>query len=76
MASFSKTFDFNFRRDHQKISHERRVDESVNEKSLSSLGYVPKNDEKNNSGDKGLNQPLLQYIHLKTELFISSIFFK
>ena len=36
MASFSKTFDFNLRRDHQKkISYERRDYESVDEKSLS-----------------------------------------
>ena len=35
MASFSKTFDFNFRRDHKKISYERRDNESVDEKSLS-----------------------------------------
>ena len=37
MASFSKTFNFNFRRDHQKKknSYERRDYESVDEKSLS-----------------------------------------
>ena len=35
MASFSKTFDFNFRRDQQKISYKRRDYESVDEKSLS-----------------------------------------
>ena len=35
MASFSKTFDFNFRRDYQKKSYERRDYESVDEKSLS-----------------------------------------
>ena len=36
MASFSKIFDFNFRRDHQKKnSIERRDYESVDEKSLS-----------------------------------------
>ena len=35
MASFSKTFDFNFRSDHQKkISYERRDYESVDEKSI------------------------------------------
>ena len=32
---FSKTFDFNFRRDPQKNSDERRVYESVDEKILS-----------------------------------------
>ena len=35
MALFSKTFDFNFRMDLQKISYERRDYESVDEKSLS-----------------------------------------
>ena len=49
MRPFSKNFDFNLRRDHQKISFERRVYESVDEKS-----YVPKNDEKKNSGGNGL----------------------
>ena len=35
MAPFSRHFDFNLRRDHQKISFERRDYESVDEKSLS-----------------------------------------
>ena len=35
MRSFSKNFDFNLRRDHQKNSYERRDYESVDEKSLS-----------------------------------------
>ena len=35
MASFSKTFDFNFRGDHQKNSYERRDYEWVDVKSLS-----------------------------------------
>ena len=35
MAPFSIHFDFNLRRDHQKISFERRDYESVDEKSLS-----------------------------------------
>ena len=35
MSSFSKIFYFNLRRDHQKISYERRAYESVGEKSLS-----------------------------------------
>ena len=39
----------------EKISYERRDYESVDEKSLSILDYVPKNDEKKNSGGKGLN---------------------
>ena len=34
MASFSETFDINFKRDHKKISYERRDYESVDEKSL------------------------------------------
>ena len=40
----------------KEISSERRDYESVDEKSL----YVPKNDEKNNSGGKGLELILLQ----------------
>ena len=47
----AKIFDFNLRRDHQKISYERRDYESVDEKSI--FGYVPKNCEEN-SGGKGL----------------------
>ena len=44
-----KNFHFNLRRDHQKISYERRAYESADEKSL--FWLVPKNDEKkNNSG--------------------------
>ena len=35
MASLSKNFDFNLRRDHQKLSHERSDYEPVDEKSLS-----------------------------------------
>ena len=35
MASFNKTFYFNFRRDHQKNFYERGDYESVDEKSLS-----------------------------------------
>ena len=35
MASLSKNFDFNLRRDHQKISYDRRDYESVDEKSQS-----------------------------------------
>ena len=59
MASFSKTFDFNFRRDHQKISYDSRGYESVDEKRLYILGYAPKNDEKKNSGGKGLNEVVI-----------------
>ena len=44
MASFSKTFDFNLRRDHQKISYERR--DWVGRRKEPILGYVPKKDEK------------------------------
>ena len=53
MAPFSKTFDFNFRRDHKKKSYERRYYESVDEKGLS---YAPKNEEKKKSGGKGLKK--------------------
>ena len=35
MATFTKNFDFNLRRDYQKNSYERRAYESVDEKSLS-----------------------------------------
>ena len=35
MASFSKTFDFNLRKDHQKKFYERHDYESADEKSLS-----------------------------------------
>ena len=48
VASFNKTFDFNFRRDNQKISNERRDYESVYEKSLS-YGYVLKKRRKKES---------------------------
>ena len=53
MASFSKTFDFNFRRDHQKnFLWASRL--WVGRRKELILGYVPKNDEKKNSGGKGL----------------------
>ena len=49
-------FYFYFRRDHQKISYERRDYESVDEKKLI-LVYVPKNyEKKKNSGSKGLKK--------------------
>ena len=35
LVQFSQTFDFKIRRDHGKISYERRVYESVDNKSLS-----------------------------------------
>ena len=54
MASFGKTFDFNFRRDYQKIPYERRDYESVDEKGLS-WAMSKKKRQKKNSGDKGLN---------------------
>ena len=53
MASFSKTFDFNLRRDHQKnFLWASRL--WVGRRKEPILGYVPKNDEKKNSGGKGL----------------------
>ena len=53
MASFSKTFDFNFRRDHQKkISWALRL--WVGRRKEPILGYISKIYEKENSGSKGL----------------------
>ena len=53
MASFSKFFDFNLRRDHQKkFLWASRL--WVGRRKEPILGYVSKNDEKNNSGGKGL----------------------
>ena len=53
-ATFDKNFDFKIRRDHGKISYERRVYESVYDKSQSwdILGYISKIDEKQNSCNK------------------------
>ena len=52
----SNNFDFNLRRDHKKkeICYERRDYESVDEKSVSYIGFFPKNDEKKNLVLKGL----------------------
>ena len=44
-VTYCQNFDSKIRRDHQKISYERRDDESVDEKEPI-LGYAPKNDEK------------------------------
>ena len=44
LVQFGQTFDFKIRRDHEKISYERRAYESVDSKIY----------EKNNSGHKGL----------------------
>ena len=55
MGPFSKNFDFNLRRDHKKNSYDRRDCESVDEKKTI-LGLSRKNDEKKNSGWKGLNK--------------------
>ena len=58
MASFSKTFDFNFRRDHQKnFLWASRL--WVGRRKEPIVGYVPKNDEKKNSGGKGLIESIL-----------------
>ena len=74
MASLSKNFDFNLRRDHQKTSYERRHYESVDEPVI---GYVPKNYEKNNSGSKGLMCSVYVYLiihprHLAIHIVIDS----
>ena len=52
MVPFSEIFDFNLRRDHKKISYERRNYESVDGKRVF-LAYVPKNDEKIIQDEKG-----------------------
>ena len=53
MASFRKTFDFNLRRNHQKnFLWASRL--WVGRRKEPILGYVPKKDEKKNSGGKGL----------------------
>ena len=63
MASFSKNFDFNLRRDNQKISYERCDYESVDEKSLSYA--VSKNDGKKNSGGATLD---FLFFYLETDV--------
>ena len=50
---FDRNFNFNLRRDSQKISYERRAYESV-ERKEPILGYVTKNDEKKNPDKNGL----------------------
>ena len=47
--------NFDLRRDHQKISYERRDYESVDEKSLS-WAICSEKLQKNNSGSKGLHK--------------------
>ena len=71
MASFSKTFYFNFRRDHQKISNERRDYESVDEKSLSWL--CPEKRQKKKSGSKGLSRLNVKILSVFCELVPSII---
>ena len=55
ISSVWPKFRFKKRRDKWKNSYERRVYESVDDKSLYILGYISKIDGKNNSGNKGLN---------------------
>ena len=43
---YGKNFDFKERRDHQKISYERRVYESVDDSAAYLIGYISKTDEK------------------------------
>ena len=50
MGPLSKNFDL--RRDHKKNSYERRDLLRVSRRKEPILGYVPKNDEKKNSGWK------------------------
>ena len=55
MASFSKTFNFNFRRDHQKnFLWASRLWVCRQKEPI--LGYVPKKYERNNSGRNGLKK--------------------
>ena len=49
MVTFTKHYDFNLRRDHQKISYERRAYELVDERAYIT-SYVPKNEIKNLGG--------------------------
>ena len=63
MVTFTKNFEFNFRRDHQKISYERRAYESVDEKKPI-LGYVPKNDKKKSGGKRLKERKLFSVIIL------------
>ena len=58
MTSFSKTFDFNFRRYHQK-NFLWASQLWIGRRKEPILGYVLKNDEKKNSGSNGLNNPFL-----------------
>ena len=52
-VTYCQNFDFKIRRDHQKnfLSASRL---RVGRRKEPIIGYVPKNDEKNNSGNKGL----------------------
>ena len=45
-STFDQNFNFNLRRDPQKISYKRRAYESVDERAYLKLAYVTKNDEK------------------------------
>ena len=69
MASFSKTFDFNLRRDHQKnFLWASRL--WVGRRKEPVLGYVPKNDDKKNSGGEGLTKiQEIQIRHWNTILY-------
>ena len=59
MASLSKNFDFNLRRDHQKNSYERRAYESVGRRKDPISGYVSKNDEKQEFGRNKVKSVLI-----------------
>ena len=63
LASFSKTFDFNFRRNHQKkFLWASRL--WVGRRKEPILAYVQKNNEKKNSGGKWLKLLIVDFISL------------
>ena len=57
MRRSAQNLDFNLRRDHQKISYERRDYDSVDEKNLS-WAMSRKTKKKKNSGHKGLKSKI------------------
>ena len=52
-ATYCQNFDFKIRRDHQKISYERRAYETKEPTKEPILEYVPKNDKKRIQAVKG-----------------------
>ena len=71
---FTKNFDFNYRRDHQKISYERRAYESVGRRKEHILGYVTKNDRKK-IGRIKINEVKLTFILTEIRTLVSNLLF-